>query len=132
MDEYLATLLSELEETWSTPDARRTLTLAAQPLSLATDKAVAVGIIVSELVSNACKYAYPGKPAGEVRVALRRDHEQFELQVEDDGVGLPASGKAQGTGLGSKLIASMATTLRSTIAYDPAHSGVSATLRAAC
>ena len=132
MDEYLAALLSELEETWSTPDAPRTLRLAAQPLSLATDKAVAVGIIVSELVSNACKYAYPGSTAGEVRVALNRLGGEFELRVEDDGVGLPASGKAQGTGLGSKLIASMAATLRSTVAYDPAHGGVSASLRAAC
>jgi two-component sensor histidine kinase len=132
MDDYLAALLAELEETWSTPAAPRVLTLAAEPVRLNTDKAVAVGIIVSELVSNACKYAYPAEAAGEVRVALRQEGEHFALRVEDDGAGLPPNGEVKGTGLGSRLISAMAATLKSAVTYDPDHQGVSATLRAAC
>jgi two-component sensor histidine kinase len=133
MDDYLASLVSELEETWSTPEAPRTIRLSADPVRLDPDKAVALGIIVSELVSNACKYAYGARQAGEVRVALAREGEgRFLLQVEDDGVGLPADGKVLGTGLGSKLIKAMASTLKSAVKYDSAHRGVSATIRAAC
>jgi two-component sensor histidine kinase len=132
MAEYLASLVGELEETWSTPEAPRALTLMAEPVRLGTDKAVAVGVIVNELVSNACKYAYAVDMPGEVRVALWIEGEDFLLKVEDDGCGMPADGGVRGTGLGSKLINAMATTLKAAVAYDPAHQGVRATLRAAC
>jgi len=133
MDDYLASLVSELEETWSTPQAPRAIRLSADAVRLDTDKAVALGIIVSELVSNACKYAYGPKEAGEVRVALSREGEgRFLLEVQDDGVGLPVDGKVKGTGLGSKLISAMASTLKTSVKYDPGHRGVSATLRAVC
>ena len=132
MDDYLASLVSELEQTWSTSAAPRAIRLSADPIRLDTDKAVALGIIVSELVSNACKYAYGAKDAGEVRIALALEEQgRFLLQVEDDGVGLPADGKVRGTGLGSKLISAMARTLKSSVKYDPAHRGVRATIRAA-
>jgi two-component sensor histidine kinase/CheY-like chemotaxis protein len=131
MAEYLGSLIGELEETWSTPGAPRALSLSADPVRLGTDKAVAVGVIVNELVSNACKYAYPADGAGPVRVALTHEGGDFVLRVEDDGCGMPADGAIKGTGLGSKLVGAMAATLKAAIAYDTAHSGVRATLRAA-
>jgi two-component sensor histidine kinase len=125
---YLAALLGDLEEAWSTPEAPRTLTLSADRLALGTDKAVAVGVIVNELVSNACKYAYAPDAVGEVRVELRDEGETFLLRVEDDGRGMSPGGDAKGTGLGSKLIQAMAATLKAKVDYDPAHRGVRATL----
>jgi two-component sensor histidine kinase len=131
MADYLAALVGELQETWSTPETPRTLTLIAEPVRLSTDKAVAVGVIVNELVSNACKYAYAPATAGEVRIGLRPEGEMFRLQVEDDGCGMPADGAIKGTGLGSKLVGAMARTLKAQISYDPTHAGVRATLIAA-
>lgn len=129
MREYLASLVEELSDTWSTPSAPRRILLAADPLRLATDKAVAIGIIVTELVTNACKYAYGGDGHGEVRILLAaQGDDAFRLEVEDDGCGLPPSGAAKGTGLGSKLIAAMATTLRAEFGYDARHRGVRAVL----
>ncbi|MBW8745620.1 MAG: response regulator [Sphingomonas sp.] len=131
MADYLGALLADLEETWSTPEAPRTLSLSAEPLTLDTDKAVAVGLIVNELVSNACKYAYGPNEAGEVRVELKAEGGTFLVCVEDDGVGLSGDGAVKGTGLGSKLINVMASTLKSAVDYDTGHKGVRATLRAA-
>ena len=131
MAEYLGSLVGELQETWSTPGAPRWLSLAADPLRLGTDKAVAVGVIVNELVSNACKYAYPADQGGQVRVTLAREGGDFVLRVEDDGCGMPTDGSIKGTGLGSKLVNAMAQTLKAVIAYDGTHTGVRATLRAA-
>lgn len=131
MADYLGALLADLEETWSTPEAPRTLSLSAEPLTLDTDKAVAVGLIVNELVSNACKYAYGPNEAGEVRVELKTEGGTFLVRIEDDGVGMPGDGAVKGTGLGSKLVNVMATTLKSAIHYDTGHKGVRATLRAA-
>lgn len=131
MDDYLGALVTELEETWSTPGSPRRLKVSAEPIALKTDKAVSVGVIVNELVSNACKYAYPSGGDGEVRVLFARDGDTaFALRVEDDGCGLDKSAVARGTGLGTKLIAAMAASLRSEVKYDPACAGVCATLRA--
>jgi two-component sensor histidine kinase/CheY-like chemotaxis protein len=130
MAEYLDSLLSELEETWSTPDAPRSLTLSAEPIALSTDKAVAVGVIVNELVSNACKYAYGATEGGGIRVALKGEGDKFMLSVEDDGCGMPANGAIKGTGLGSKLVGAMAATLKSSVDYDTTYKGVRATLLA--
>lgn len=132
MSAYLGALLDELGETWSTPAAPRKITLSAEPLHLATDEAVALGVIVNELVTNACKYAYQPRQAGEIRVSLRADAPcKFSLIVEDDGCGLPALGLAQGTGLGSKLIGAMATALKASISYEDASPGLRAVLTAA-
>lgn len=131
MADYLASLVEELGETWSTTTAPRHIRLAAEPLHLATDKAVALGIIVTELVTNACKYAYPADGAGEVRVALvDAGDARFSLRIEDDGCGM-AGGTAKGTGLGTRLIKAMAQTLKAKLDYAPAERGVHVILLAA-
>jgi two-component sensor histidine kinase len=130
MQEYLGALVDELAETWSTEALPRALSLAAEPIRLPTDRAVSLGVIVTELVTNACKYAYPNS-GGEVRVALCRiDDDVFLLAVEDDGCGIPEDAVPRGTGLGTKLIRAMAQSLQSIVEYDPTHAGVRATLRA--
>jgi len=131
MQEYLGALVEELGETWSAEGAQRVLSLAADAIHLPTDRAVSLGVIVTELVSNACKYAYPAI-SGEVRIGLARDGDHhFVLSVEDDGIGITDGAKPRGTGLGTRLIRAMAQSLQSAVEYDPGHRGVRATLRAA-
>lgn len=132
MTDYLAALIAELEETWSTPTARRPMRFDADPIRLDTDRAVSLGVIVNELVSNACKYAYAAGAPGEIRVSLKRANgERFRLVVEDDGQGFEASAPAKGTGLGRRLMGAMAKSLRAEIVYEPRPLGTRATLSAA-
>ena len=131
MQEYLRALIDELAETWSSDAAPRALKLAAEPVRLAADRAMSLGVIVTELVTNACKYAYPAG-AGEVRVKLAREgDDRFTLAVEDDGCGMKVGAAPRGTGLGAKLIRAMAQSLQAAIEYDSQHRGVRATLSAA-
>ena len=130
MRDYLGALVEELAETWSSDAAPRRLVLLAEPVRLPTDRAVSLGVIVIELVTNACKYAY-GERAGEVRVGLDREGGDFLLSVEDDGCGMPPDAAPRGTGLGTQLIAAMAKSLRSAVEYDRSHPGTRVTLRAA-
>jgi two-component sensor histidine kinase len=133
MSEYLAALAAELEEAWSTPVAPRQIRLTSERIRLKTDRAVPVGVIVSELVANACKYAYESGASGEVRIDLRRDGEsRFSLAVEDDGCGLPGDGSVKGTGVGTKLLNAMAQSLSADLSYDSDHRGCRAVLRAEC
>lgn len=131
MEEYLGALVDELALTWSSAEAPRRVTLAVEPIRLPTDRAVSLGVIVNELVSNACKYAYPPNTPGDVRVALARRGDKFELAVEDDGVGLTPGAAPKGTGIGTRVMRAMAQSLQSAIVYEPGHAGVRATLTAA-
>ncbi|WP_404337188.1 sensor histidine kinase [Sphingomonas sp. MMS12-HWE2-04] len=131
MDDYLEALVAELEQTWSTPSSPRRLRLVAEPILLKTDRAVSLGVIVNELVSNACKYAYAPDTSGEVRISLALESDaRFRLSVEDDGEGMPKDGSIRGTGLGTKLIRSMVASLQADLSFDSAHSGVRAVVRA--
>jgi len=129
MREYLDALVRELQDTLSSAASPRRLSLVADPVRLATDQAVSVGVIVNELVTNACKYAYKRGEAGEVRIRLADAGEGLTLTVEDDGAGIAAGAAVHGTGLGGRLIKAMASSLNSEVVYDPAHAGVRASLR---
>ena len=68
-------------------------------------------MVVTEWVTNAFKYAYPDG-SGEIRVRLRQlPDEQAELMVEDDGVGRAEGAPAKGTGLGTRIVTAMASSL---------------------
>ena len=116
MDDYLHGLLSEMERVGSGSVAR--IVLTCDPVKLATDKAISVGLIVSELVTSAVKYAYAPGEDGAVRVALRLHGEGWLLAVEDDGAGFTPDAEPRGTGLGSIIVNTMARTLHASVRHD--------------
>ena len=129
LDAYLASLVEELQASMKAAGRDHAIRLSADPVRLATEKAVSVGVVVTELVTNAYKYAYPNDATGEIRVELRRQSEDgLELAVEDDGVGWTGEGQPRGTGLGSRVIRAMATNLRSVLSYVPDRAGTRAVL----
>ncbi len=117
MAEYLLPLAEELQATWSTPSSPRKVSFLADSVRLKTDRAISVGIIVTELVGNACKYAYRPDEAGEVRIRLLHEASNFRLSVEDDGPGVDLGAKPQGTGVGTRLIRAMAQSLGADLDY---------------
>jgi PAS domain S-box-containing protein len=69
---------------------------------LPTGRAIAIGLIVNELVTNAVKYAFPGEAKGTVVVTLKRAAEELRLTVADDGQGLDP--QRADSGLGGRLV----------------------------
>ncbi|OBQ70976.1 sensor histidine kinase [Mesorhizobium erdmanii] len=101
LDEYLSGLLDHLRTSLRGQVHGVNLTYDIDPIELETDTSINLGVVVTELVTNAFKYAYPDA-VGEVRVHLRKlADEQAELVVEDDGVGRAEGAPAKGTGVGS-------------------------------
>lgn len=129
MQEYLSGLLAELEQSLPVAGARRPILLTARPFELDTDRAVSLGVMVAELVTNAHKYAYEPDQNGEIRVSLSLAQGDALLVVEDDGAGFDPAAKPKGSGLGHKVIDAMARSLRAKLDYDAGHKGARAVLR---
>jgi two-component sensor histidine kinase len=129
ISEYLASLLLDLEATLKEAGHASSVRLTAEPTDVPTDKAVSIGVVVTELVTNAFKYAYPSKKGGEIRVLLRKINSgKVNLTVEDDGIGWQGEGPAKGTGVGSRIVNAMARGLGSQVTYSDASAGCQVSL----
>lgn len=125
LEPYLRALVEELQRSGGGQAVgRATVSATIEPFNVPPDRAVALGVILTELISNALKYAYPGG-AGEVRVRLSRASEEgvASLVVEDDGVGFNPEDGPSGTGLGTKLIRAMCTTLAAEVKISSGSDG---------
>jgi two-component sensor histidine kinase len=94
--------------------------LDADDIIFDVDHAVACGQIVSELLSNSLKHAFPNGRSGSIEVSLhRRDGGIIELTLADDGIGLPESfdlGRVET--LGVRLVHALARQLGGTVKFD--------------
>lgn len=124
LDSYLSMLVQELDTAMRAAGHPSRIKLDLAPVTLPTDKAVSVGMIVTELLTNAYKYAYPDGVDGEVRVMIRKaELGRATLIVEDDGIGWDGTGTPQGTGLGTRIVSAMAIQLGTEIAYGDGQGG---------
>jgi two-component sensor histidine kinase/CHASE3 domain sensor protein len=129
LDDYLGAMLGNLETAMKKDGHTAILKCYLEPVSLRPDASVSLGVAVQELVTNAFKYAYPADKPGEVRVRLKRlGEDQAELTVEDDGVGIATNASPAGTGLGSKIIRTMASALKTQVEYINRAPGTAARL----
>jgi two-component sensor histidine kinase len=74
------------------------------PLELDVDRAIPIGLIVNELITNSLKYAFPNKMEGKISISLNESDAHLILKVSDNGIGMGESPKIQGSGFGSQLI----------------------------
>lgn len=129
LNDYLGAMLGNLETAMKKDGHTAILKCYLEPISLPTDASVSLGVAVQELVTNAFKYAYPEDKPGEVRVRLKRlEDGKAELTVEDDGVGIAPNAAHAGTGLGSKIVQTMASALQTHVEYISRRPGTAARL----
>jgi two-component sensor histidine kinase len=127
LNQYLDALLDDLRRSAEGNRMSR-LTLRAEAIEIDPDRAVAIGIVVNELVMNAVKYAYPDH-AGPIHVELKSEGDDIVLSIADNGVGLHASSDPRSTGMGQRIVSAMATKLDASVAPDPSHEGTKIVVR---
>ena len=123
---YLRALLGSLELSL---DGSVTVESELESCLLPFDKAVALGLVVNELVTNAAKHAYPpDERGGPVRVVLRRDEARAEatLTVSDEGRGMvqaEVEARQASGGQGTDLLRHLARQLGAEIEHEAPERG---------
>jgi PAS domain S-box-containing protein len=89
LKEYIQDLVHLLIASYQILPTRIRLILEMEDVFVLIDTAIPLGLILSELLSNTFKYAFPDNREGEIRVQLRRTSDgTIHLVVEDNGVGV--------------------------------------------
>jgi two-component sensor histidine kinase len=115
--EYLARLLTGFKNFFPTFQVR--LDPDGAGVVLDVDRAIHVGLIVNELVTNAVKHAFPKGQNGAVTVAVRALDDKVELQVRDNGRGLPTGlDFERAKSLGLRMVGILARRLNATLRIE--------------
>ena len=88
--EYTQSLTGNLVNTFNIPSRKIEIAIKIyEDVWINIDSAIPLGLIISELVSNALKYAFPNSRSGRIEISLDKDAEKFILVVKDNGIGMP-------------------------------------------
>ncbi len=120
---YLKKLIADLGQLVEGFDTQKQAMVECDDLETSADRALAIGILVTEMVINSLKHAYPETKSGPVRVGCRRRDGHIQIVVEDDGCGMPEKGGPKSQGLGKQIIRMMAEKLDARMEHDRAHKG---------
>jgi two-component sensor histidine kinase len=112
---YLQDLCTRLGSSLVDGDRIR-IQVSAAPAALALDRAVALGVVVNELVTNAAKHAFPAPAEGLIEVTLAQAPPGLTLCVADNGQGLPAD--LPSGGLGMRLVRSLVQQIGATLEIE--------------
>jgi two-component sensor histidine kinase len=107
------------------------LQASADSHMLDTERAVHLGLVLNELITNALKYGFPDERHGVIAVRFVREAEEFVLTVTDDGVGHAGEEAARnsGAGLGTRLMHGLAAQLRGRFSREPGEAGTGTVAR---
>ncbi|MBL7871685.1 MAG: histidine kinase [Cyclobacteriaceae bacterium] len=105
MKDYFQNLSESIIDSFNELD-RITVQCNMPTIKLDVDTAVPIGLIANELLTNALKYAFGEKEAGEIQLRLVTTGQPNELlfQVRDNGIGKQNQGSIKGTGFGTELV----------------------------
>jgi two-component sensor histidine kinase len=106
-NDYLVTLTRGLTDSWGSGSSIQ-VNVQAEGVQLTVDTAIPCGLIVTELVTNALKHAFPNGSRGAILVAAQNRDGCMTLTVQDDGRGLPEKIDFRKSGsLGLELVNSL-------------------------
>jgi two-component sensor histidine kinase len=122
---YLSKLCESLSASMIRNSRPLTLTVKSDEATLSSHEAVSLGLIVTELVINALKHAFPEGRSGAIAVTYKLAHPGWTLSVMDNGAGRPAplaDAKAR-AGLGTSIVEGLAKQLGAQVSTADANPG---------
>jgi len=112
---YVANIVDQIDAAFGTLQQRVRIVRRLEPIVVDVDTAIPLGLITTELLTNALRYAFPAGAAGVIHVELRFQAGIVALAVADNGIGLPeVGGSSSSTGL--RLVRALAKQMKGTFA----------------
>ncbi len=119
LDTYIEQISRSLFDTYQYAPDQISVKLDLEETRIDVKKAIPLGLIVNELVTNAIKYAYPPPEKGEIRIGLKNLPDGISLSVSDDGAGLPDNFDPDTTdSMGLHLVRMLASQIGGTLEYE--------------
>lgn len=105
LGEYLAKIARFVAEASGGDERGVRVSTNLESVRIDAKRAISLGLIANELLTDCFKYAFPEGRGGSVSVRMRRVEGRLLIEIEDDGVGLPADfDPASATGFGLRLV----------------------------
>jgi PAS domain S-box-containing protein len=87
--EYITNLVTGILLSYQIIPGQISLQTDIDSVILNVDQAIACGLIINELISNALKHAFPDKNTGQVNISLHKNkNHDIEMRIQDNGIGL--------------------------------------------
>jgi two-component sensor histidine kinase len=125
---YLTQLCQSLGASMIADPERLSIKVSVDDSSVAADVSISLGLIVTELVINALKHAFPDQPTGEIEIGYQSSGKDWTLSITDNGIGMPTGSNAPKAGLGTGIIEALAKNLQGEIQLSDAGPGTAVTI----
>ena len=121
---YLTSLCASIGASMIADPHLLRMTVDADDSVTTPDRSVSMGLIVTELVINSLKHAYPGgERKGTIKVGFHGTNDEWILTVADDGIGLLGDHGSGKPGLGTGIVNALAVQLSATVEVTDAKPG---------
>ena len=126
---YLMKLCDSLAKSMIGADRAIPVVVKADAGTALSSQAVSIGLIVTELLINAVKHAFPDSRSGTIRVTYAVAGSAWSLSVSDDGIGrLGKGGHTAAAGLGTSIVEALAQQLDSRVESSSAPQGMTVSI----
>jgi two-component sensor histidine kinase len=126
---YLSRLCGALAGSMIGDNGSIALTVEADAGTTLSGEAVSIGLIVTELVINALKHAFPSGAGGQIVVGYSTDETNWRLSVSDNGVGLQRDlSHREHSGLGTTIVEALAHQLKASVEITGRSPGMSVSI----
>lgn len=117
---YIEQMVQSLETTFNSSNKNISYYINTHGIILDIDTSIPLGLIINELLTNSYKYAFVNREAGMIIVNLeKKTAEELELEVADNGVGLPPDFDANTlNSLGLKLVKGLANQIKGIVRFE--------------
>ncbi|OOQ56785.1 sensor histidine kinase [Mucilaginibacter pedocola] len=116
---YITELVDSLDNSLNKHAADIAIRCRVEDILLDVSQAIPLGIILNEAVTNALKYAFPNHGSGQILVSVTRSGDNIDMQISDNGIGLPAGfSPVNSNSLGLTLIKGLTAQLKGTFAME--------------
>ncbi len=88
---YISDLVRGISTMHYSTDRSIDISISIEPVTLDLNRAIPLGLIITELITNAYKYAFPHRENGRIEIRMYQKLGDYFLQIQDNGAGLPES-----------------------------------------